>query len=150
MTVLRGKTLNAYNETKRAQDEWDNDQRRIASTGFWDLTTEDIKAYAKRLAEKERPANGGMMNDKKGCKNCGRLFLCEIRENHRKGICRNWRRDPNVWTSVPPTEPGWYWCRGTKDAASLFHIGAWEIAAWKNLKQKLLLQFQGPVTPKRI
>jgi hypothetical protein len=54
LTVLRGKTLNAYDETKRAQDEWDNDQRRIANVGFWDLTSEDIEAYTKRLAENDK------------------------------------------------------------------------------------------------
>ena len=48
--------MTPYDEMKRAQDEWDNDQRRIHAQGHGDIfTDEDIEAFAERLEK----AKGG-------------------------------------------------------------------------------------------
>ena len=44
------------------------------------------------------------MNDKKSCANCGwTKHLCEA-----KGLRDQWLRNPRMWLSILPTEPGWY------------------------------------------
>lgn len=45
------------------------------------------------------------MSDKKSCENCGRTkHFCES-----AGLCDQWLRNPHMWLSMPPTQPGWYW-----------------------------------------
>ncbi len=70
-------------------------------------------------------------------------------------ICEKWQRNPSLWLSILPTEPGWYFERKTgikdriievvKDAhgniCEILHDG------WKGKLQGN--QWQGPITPHR-
>lgn len=93
------------------------------------------------------------MNDKKSCENCKDVnagFLCHDRASNphltgwrRANVCDYWQRDPHLWFSIPPSEPGWYWLKLDSgraivkwiDKLNIGHIASGQI-------------WQGPITPK--
>ena len=92
------------------------------------------------------------MNDKKSCENCGRTkHFCES-----KGLCSQWLRNPAMWLSILPTEPGIYWWR--KDADHKSHLTIRHLFMSDKLREHCLVlpsmsikerggQWQGPIKP---
>ena len=99
--------------------------------------------------------NGGRgMNDKKSCENCGRSMRnCPIKMRDLQ--C--WVRNRELWLSILPTEPGWYWWRNDeKDEPVIGDLGfngfGVFIGEFKNGITEIVAdykgQWQGPITPK--
>jgi len=94
------------------------------------------------------------MNDKKSCENCGDKICARhvMRKNH---VCDDWQRDSEMWLSIMPTEPGWYWWRGGTKSDPLvvriyyFSDGTMSTnGAGINYYKMAGNEWQGPITPK--
>jgi hypothetical protein len=80
------------------------------------------------------------MTDKKSCKSCG-IGNCAGCTNFSK-----WTRNPRLWLSILPEEPGWYWVRRIGEKwCNARYIRYSEIAQLTEPNNED--EFQGPIRP---
>lgn len=89
------------------------------------------------------------MVNKKSCENCISFLAYQL--THCKSDmypCKNynrWSRNPRLWLSILPTEPGWYWLRKDfRTEPMTIHIS--DVKHLK-LTTKIIGEWQGPIRP---
>jgi hypothetical protein len=86
------------------------------------------------------------MTDKKSCQNCKR-GICPNGIDQFPECCFSWKRDPRLWLSIPPTEPGWYWYKRYGEIG-IMEVKKYDIDIWKNDSSwSGLFLWQGPISP---
>lgn len=101
----------------------------------------------------------GKMTDKKSCFNCVKHNSNSICKYVVSCYAKNkyWLRNPHLWLSIPPEEPGWYWWRKNEQSESeiielFFNMLGIFVAKFMNEKIEIVSnlkgQFQGPIRPK--
>jgi hypothetical protein len=87
------------------------------------------------------------MPDKKTCENCGmqtKEWCIPLK------VCDKWTRNPRLWLSILPEEPGWYWYReDSKHVPTIAEVerGSSGVltVGWDILQP--IGQWQGPIRP---
>jgi len=89
------------------------------------------------------------MTDKKSCESCvDKNRLCKT-----GGLnCKGWLRNPCLWLSILPTEPGIYFyrkCKCSKWEAACLIINESGQLLWKSNKKPVegTYEWQGPIRP---
>ncbi len=89
--------------------------------------------------------------DKKWCENCRTKFMCANKFGDK--YCR-WQRNPRLWLSILPEEPGWYWYRKEKVKTEVIELRFVEddhrLVADDCINRHIELwggEFQGPIRP---
>jgi hypothetical protein len=85
--------------------------------------------------------------DKKSCQNCfHRKDTCTFDSSGGIG-CKSWKRNQDMWISILPEEPGWYW-HERWDEVNIMKVTWKDIENWKtdnNDSWAKLFKWQGPM-----
>lgn len=88
-----------------------------------------------------------MNTETKRCENCKHYLSldCEISPCDKM---KRWKRNSNLWLSIVPEEPGWYWHKRCGEG-SIMIVTKNDIESWKkDASWVKLFKWQGPITPK--